>query len=200
MGRSVTDRLDEGQAQPPIRGLSTLGWAWTSYEQTDTVMRLFRKDLSTTRQVAVVEWLIDGEPFTERMRFPNGTPCNDMTLMHDAPHFPPAAVASLRALLSMAGPEQEPVDFSDGRVGLLFCHQCGDLYCGAVSASVVVSDSTVEWRDIAYQDGNTEEIGDAEVAAFTLTFERAPYESTITALIEDWTARSEDQRASTSTP
>ena len=195
----MTDRLDEGQVQSPTGDLSTLGWAWSSYEQTNTVTRQFRKDLSTTRQVAVVEWLIDGEPLTERLRFPNGTPCDDLTLMHDAPNFPPAAVASLRALLLLAGAEQEPVQFSDGRVGILFC-PCGDLYCGAVSANVVTSDRTVEWRDIAYQDGNTEQIGVSEVAAFTLVFERASYESTITALLEDWTARAEDPRAGTSTP
>lgn len=183
--------------ETPIRTPSVLGWSWTSYEQTTTVMRLFRKDLHEMRLVPVVEWLIDGEPLTERLRFPNGTPCGDLTLMHDAPHFPPSAVASLRALLLLAGPEQEPVDFSDGRVGILYC-PCGDLYCGAVSADVVTSEDAVEWRDIAHQDGNTEQLGVSEIPAFTVSFERSAYESTINSLLEEWTARADDQRGRTS--
>lgn len=193
----MNDRPDDGQMKTPIRTPSALGWSWTSYEQTTTVMRLFRKDLHETRQVPVVEWLIDGEPLTERLRFPNGTPYEDLTLMHDAPHFPPSAVASLRALLLLAGPEQEPVGFSDGRVGILYC-PCGDLYCGAVSADIVTSEDTVEWRDIAHQDGTTEQLGVSEIPAFTVTFERSAYESTINTLLAEWAARVDDQRGSTS--
>lgn len=76
--------------------------------------------------------------------------------------------------------------------GIYFCPMCGDLLCGAVRADVSFTETTVVWRDIAYQggaiteDGMTEPTNVQEVPAFSLTFDRAQYERTARALVADW--------------
>ena len=96
----------------------------------------------------------------------------------------PFLIESLRALLLENESGLNPwVRFNDGRAGLLFCAQCGDLACGAVSADVWMSDTTVEWRDIAYQSGTTEAINTDGVSAFTVRFDRAHYEATVRELM-----------------
>jgi hypothetical protein len=100
------------------------------------------------------------------------------------------AIESLRALLLENESGFDPwVQFTDGRAGLLFCPQCGDLACGAVSADVRFTEHTVEWHDIAYQSGITEELSTSELPAFSLHFDRSQYEVTVRALLADWSTR-----------
>lgn len=40
--------------------------------------------------------------------------------------------------------------FEDGRVCLLEC-QCGDLDCGALTTEILISDATVEWKNVGWQ-------------------------------------------------
>lgn len=75
--------------------------------------------------------------------------------------------------------------FEDGRVCLMLC-PCGDLDCGALSTKVVITDNTVQWRDIGWQ------VTYADFARFnnvvrSATFDRAAYETVIEDLaMMDW--------------
>lgn len=97
--------------------------------------------------------------------------------------------ASLRALLGERTPPQREVAFDEGRVGLLFCAQCGDLGCGAVTAGAAFTADTVGWRSIAYQNGQTGELS-SDPPPRTVIFDRSQYEATIRRLLSDWTERS----------
>ncbi len=78
------------------------------------------------------------------------------------------------------------VQYDDGRAGVLFCLGCGGLDCGAVSTDVQVMETTVEWRNVTYQDGLTGEVGGPDAPAFTLRFDRTQYETTVRALLTEW--------------
>jgi hypothetical protein len=119
----------------------------------------------------------------------NDRPCTDVTFLAEGSEGDRYAIESLRALLLENETGFDPwVQFTDGRAGLLFCEVCGDLGCGAVSADVRINDSTVEWRDVAFQDGSSEALSVEEVAPFTLRFERTAYEATVRALLTRWGA------------
>lgn len=47
-------------------------------------------------------------------------------------------------------------------------------------------ETTVEWRNVTYQDGLTGEVGGPDAPAFTLRFDRTQYETTVRALLEEW--------------
>lgn len=49
-----------------------------------------------------------------------------------------------------------------------------------------MSETTVEWRDIAYQDGTTEAANADEVPAFSVRFSRAAYVTTVRTLLREW--------------
>ena len=68
---------------------------------------------------------------------------------------------------------------------LLEC-QCGDLDCGALTTQVLISKSTVEWRNIGWQV--TYEDFDADDGFVrSATFDRAAYESVLDGLLAmDW--------------
>ena len=167
--------------------VSVLGTRWAESERWKTKVRgLFRLRIEATAlpPLRFLDWTIDGTPLRDRLAFPDGTPCRDITFITADSEGDPYLIESLRALLLENESGFDPwVQFTDGRAGLLFCEQCGDLACGAVSADVWMSDTTVEWRDIAYQSGTTEEIGTDEVSAFTVRFDRAQYEATVRALM-----------------
>jgi hypothetical protein len=48
-------------------------------------------------------------------------------------------------------------DFSDGRVSILVCAECGDLGCGAVSVRIRRDGQTIFWDDAGWQ--NDDEAG-----------------------------------------
>jgi hypothetical protein len=43
-------------------------------------------------------------------------------------------------------------DFSDGRVSLYVCPECGDLGCGAISVALERRNDLIVWRDFAFQN------------------------------------------------
>lgn len=60
------------------------------------------------------------------------------------PHLYQADV--LRLLL------EAPADFSDGRIALYVCAECGDIHCGAVSVRITQHNNLITWSDFAYQN------------------------------------------------
>lgn len=71
--------------------------------------------------------------------------------------------------------------FEDGRVCLLEC-PCGDLDCGALTTEVVISEQSVEWRDIGWQVTYAPFAGFNDVL-HSATFERNAYMSLIDQLL-----------------
>lgn len=87
-----------------------------------------------------------------------------------------AATSSLRALVGQGTP-----DFDDGRVALLLCW-CGDLECGALTATLGMTPDRVTWSDFAWQvprDPGPNRDDGAEVVDAELVFERADYEALV---------------------
>lgn len=170
--------------------LAVLGTRWAESECWDLKWRgffRFRPELVARAPLRFLDWTIDGQPLRDRLAFANGRACENITFLTEGSYGDPFAIESLRALLLENESGFDPwVQFTDGRAGLLFCPQCGDLECGAVSADVRFTRDAVEWRDIAYQSGVTEDTGTSEIPVFSLRFDRAQYETTVRGLLAEW--------------
>lgn len=180
---SVTD--------PP---LVTLGTLWAEFQRWDPKARGFRRRATPAAPwtLRILDWTVDGVPLRDRLTFPIGRPCDEVTFMTGPYRGGRFVTESLRALLLENESGFDPwVQFTDGRAGVLFCPQCGDLACGAVSTDVRFTEGAVEWRDIAYQSGVTEELDTSEIPAFSLRFDRAQYEATVRGLLAEWSSPSD---------
>lgn len=153
-------------------------------------------------ELAVWEWTINGESLSEMfdgdtfvpLLYDHSVDLRDALLrlrgdITDPPVFTPRYERTfLDRLLRRKG---TPWAFSgsayeDGRVCLLQC-PCGDLDCAALTAQVVISDRTVEWKDIGWQV-TYEPFMDYNETLRSATFDRAEYIALIDELLEkDWT-------------
>lgn len=180
-------------AEPPV---SVLGTTWSESEQWEWQRSGFlglRRELVAAPPLRFLDWTVDGRPLRDRLAFADGTPCRDITPFVAGEDVDSFAVAHLAALLGEGGQGRDPwVRYSDGRAALFFCPQCFGLDCGSVSAEVVFTESSVEWREVAYQDGMTEAIATEEVPAFSLVFDRSAYEAILRTLVKRWEASSSD--------
>lgn len=172
--------------------LAVLGTRWAEHARWDRRrLGFFRL---RTEQVALaplrfLDWTIDGLLLRDRLAFPNGRACEDITFLTEGSHGDPFAIESLRVLLREKTSGIDPrIQHDDGRAGVLFCPVCGGLDCGTVSTDVHFTDTTVEWRNVAYQDGLTGQVVAYEVPAFTLRFDRRQYEATVCALLAEWSS------------
>jgi len=172
--------------------LAVLGVRWAEHPQRNVEIRgLFRwRFRATAREpLRFIDWTVDGRPLRDRLTFSNGRECEDITFLTEGSGGIAFAIGSLRVLLGEDASDMDWwVRYDDGRVGLLFCPGCGGLDCGGVSADVRVMDTTVEWRNIGYQDANHPFDIEQEVPVFTLRFDRAQYETTVRTLLAVWIA------------
>lgn len=170
--------------------LAVLGTRWAESECWDLKWRGFfrlRPELVARAPLRFLDWTIDGPPLRDRLAFANGRACENITFLTEGSYGDPFAIESLRALLGENTSGMDPwVQYDDGRAGVLFCLGCGGLDCGAVSTDVQVMETTVEWRNVTYQDGLTGEVGGPDAPAFTLRFDRTQYETTVRALLTEW--------------
>lgn len=60
----------------------------------------------------------------------------------------------------------------------MVCGECGDLACGAVTASLQMDSDSVSWRDFLWEDGIAEPCP-AAGAPEEITFSRDNYETTL---------------------
>jgi hypothetical protein len=120
---------------------------------------------------------------------------------HPKSHFLDLVVdgRSLRAVAATPGPEcvtelnrpwlpgvpaavetflgRRPGEFlPPGRISLLVCAVCGDLGCGALTASLDVRAAEVTWSDFLWEDGIVEPLP-VEHLDQPVTFDRAHYEA-----------------------
>lgn len=171
--------------------LVVLGTRWTEHSRGETRSTGFwrrraeRVDLAPRR---FLDWTIDDQPLRDRLTFPDGRVCDDITFLTEGSRGDRFAIASLRALLRENVPGGDPwVQYADGRAGVLFCPQCGGLDCGAVSADVHIGATTVEWRNVAFQIDVPGGVAQCGVPWFTLRFDRAQYEATVREVLAAWT-------------
>lgn len=93
---------------------------------------------------------------------------------------PKAVVDYLDRLLGVL-----PGDYDDGRVSLLVCAVCGDLWCGAVSMELALSPQTVTWQKIGWQ-GDPEDVEPQLLTDESFTFDRDEYEELLRGLREHY--------------
>lgn len=69
----------------------------------------------------------------------------------------------------------------DGRIALYGCPECDSLGCGAVTATLRISENTVQWIDIGMQYDYALDLEPlpTDGGALSLRFDRAAYESTL---------------------
>lgn len=169
---------------------AVLGVQWARsprpvYRRTGFLRRWTAVDLPAGRYL---DWTVDGEAIGAWFAT-NDDPRFETSWLNEDDRDVEMIEASLRALLGERTPLQREIAFDDGRVGLLFCAQCGDLGCGAVTAEVAFAADTVGWRNIAYQYGQTGGLSSYPPPR-TVIFGRSQYEATIRRLLSDWTERS----------
>jgi hypothetical protein len=130
------------------------------------VLRRTLLDGSVTRhpESHYLEFVIDGQLLTERLPLARGliTPLNRAWL--------PMVHGAIEELLG-----RRPTDgLGPGRVALFVCGECGDLACGAVTATLTVEDDTVTWSDFAWDNGY-EPTDPMENAPDPIAFARVDY-------------------------
>ena len=72
---------------------------------------------------------------------------------------------------------EAPGDFSDGRVSLLLCPECGDLACGAISLRVRREGKWIHWEEFGLQFDYEEDWERVDLGPFTFEFD--PYRAAI---------------------
>jgi hypothetical protein len=170
--------------------VSVLGTRWSEYQQWKSVSFGFlglRSKTVALPPTRFLDWTVDGEPLRDRFGLDDESPCRDVTLLLEHSEGDSFAIESLKALLGESSSGLDPwVQYDDGRAGVLFCPQCGGLDCGAVSVEVVMGNDVIEWRNVAYQDGNTGAVLTDDGPAISLIFNRDEYESLLRSLLDRW--------------
>ena len=134
------------------------------------------------RVLTFLDFTIDGVPLrnlaTGRLNAPHRV--QEMTRLCELAPWTETAADGLLRLLQRDGP-----DFDDGRVALLVCPIDADLGCRALSATIVWSTATVEWRDLGWQVSYEPFLNqeDAFQPALSFRFERSAYVALLGALL-----------------
>jgi hypothetical protein len=69
-----------------------------------------------------------------------------------------------------------PPDIPPDRVALYICPECGDLDCGAVTASIAIDGEKITWRDFAWERGYDDVVSrDKFISLGPFHFEAASY-------------------------
>jgi hypothetical protein len=85
----------------------------------------------------------------------------------------------------------EPADCPDDRRSLFVCAECGDLGCGAVTASIVREDDEIVWKDFGYENNYEQNIVMDEYRSVgPFRFDSAAYEHALFKAIEQLAAKS----------
>lgn len=133
------------------------------------------------------DWTVDGVPLRKLLHVRNlGGLQQEMSYLTEGSE---EAVGQIDRLLA-----RSPADFNDGRVALLVCPVDWDLNCGAISAEIVVSQGTIEWRNLGRQ-----RIYDPQVQLtyppLSLVFDRLSYEDVLLSAREQYPKQQGDARS-----
>lgn len=139
---------------------------------------------SVQHTITYLDWTIDGRPLRELVRYVDGSVPREVTVLQNDWSGLGVGRSLLNSLLGLPARGGFDVALPDGRIALLFCPTCFDLCCATLTTEVEISDSYVEWRDIAWQVGyDPLNLTDSEFDPPTLTFDRAQYEAELNRLL-----------------
>lgn len=122
-----------------VLGTAAAQMTWTEY-------RGFIRNRLVVHELVYEDWVVDGIPLRQLVSARPETPRPVQEKTRLCEMWPETAFDGLRRLLG-----DEPCDFNDGRVALLVCPIDADLGCRALSATLVLDDEAVEWRDVGWQ-------------------------------------------------
>lgn len=128
-----------------------------------------RKDGFTKTPVTYLDF--NGTRLFEQLDVSNPQNLDYVGVIQNA--WPVETVAAIERLLGDA-----PGDLPDGRVSLYACPECGDLGCGAITATVTLELDIVTWRAIGIQTDYEKEIFplDGVDDYADVTFDRGTYD------------------------
>lgn len=131
-----------------------------------------------------LDFVVDGESLSARMEASGDlvTPLNRAWLS-----------ATPEAIDELLGRRPSP-GLGVSRVALLVCGDCGDLGCGAVTASLHVDADSVRWTDFLWENTYSEP-SPAVDAPKAITFRRGDYESALRGAYERLAALPYDELA-----
>jgi hypothetical protein len=149
----------------------------TSYTEADG-------DNQRERPVEFLDFFINGLPLRDLLDIPEDweQPLFETTALRDD-WRPKAAVEYLDRLLGIL-----PGDYDDGRVALLLCPICGDLWCGALSMELTVLPEAVTWQKFGWQ-GDIDDDEPHPFPGLSFTFDRIQYEQLLGALRQQYEER-----------
>lgn len=104
------------------------------------------------RPLSFVDFLVDGRPLRECLNIPDDTACPDHETTALRDDWQPTAAVEYLEVQGF-----RPGEFEDGRVALLLCPVCGDVWCGALSMELVLTQRTVTWTNFGWQEGPEDE-------------------------------------------
>lgn len=131
------------------------------------------KDGFTKTPVNYLDYTVDGTQLAERLGVREPEFLDYVGVIQDARPF--ETVTAIKRLLN-----ETPGDLPDGRVSLYACPECGDLACGAVTATIVIEHETVTWRAIGIQTDYDDEVFPLDgVDDADVTFHRRTYEGVL---------------------
>ncbi|MBT2550853.1 hypothetical protein [Arthrobacter sp. ISL-65] len=163
--------------------INSLTFVENELEWTESRFRLFRRRQEIKVRAPIHEIYIDGLPLLALIEpseadDPNRRiplPWSDQSEMF---------LEQLKELLG--GPV--PAD-RNGRAWLLYC-QCGDPGCGGLSTRISITDKTVTWSDLGWDDIFGTPTEPVEIDR-TFVFERAEYEKALHALTRQFSGTSD---------
>lgn len=105
-----------------------------------------RKVRRPSRTFTFLDWAVDAVPLLTRL-----TDASDEAYLRSrwiTPLIPghPDVLSQIHLLLHGGG-----TSLGDGRIALLVCGECSDLWCGTISTRVVRTVDTVRWLGMAFQ-------------------------------------------------
>ncbi len=115
-----------------------------------------------------LDFVIDGQSLIQRLK-----PSADLVTPLNRAWLPtvPDALDELRGRRPASG-------LAEHRIALLVCGGCGDLECGAITASLSVTTDQVSWTEFRWEDGFQPRYEPIAAAGPGFTFDRASYDTT----------------------
>jgi len=85
----------------------------------------------------------------------SGKPLKELLGQNDADLISPFGWGDNKRILRIFRLQEKP-ELSTGRIALYVCPECGDIACGAITASIQDLGDRIVWKDFGYETDNGE--------------------------------------------